>query len=505
MKPCAKKIIPAPLVRVEKNYDRTGSRQKIGSRFTLTVSGTLITCKGSPNSAGEFWTASGYPDEAFQTDVEERSPENSMQFLQRKMQALRHLFARDGQSFEVQPLDGTAPLRCYPTVQGIVFNEGIWYDRVDYTITLEADEIYGFDTEFSKDTEDSETNQDFFKDAEGNNLYLSDVNESWAIETLEEGEDENNPYTYRLTHQIGATGKKAYDGDGLVDEPWVQARKWVVPRLGVDAAYVNATPGIELSGMSAFNHIKQENIDETAGTYSVTENWILAKTNAREDFTVSITTSTESPYTNVRIEGEVIGLETRNAFGTTITESKWTAALARYTSLTGGTILTRAQSYSGITLNITALSNSVGKNPITGRISYSFEYDNRPSNCISGAISERITIQDNNAADVFALIPVIGRAAGPVLQNMGTITETRRTISIEVLVTPPTQCYNTALGVAQVMAAAPTTAVDVIIAAFRENLTSSYNQVFKERDDPSWEPKTGRYSRNVTWVFQNCP
>ena len=500
----SKKIIPAPFVRIEKNYDRTQSRQKIGSRFTLTVTGTLVTCKGSPNSAGEFWTAGGYPNDAFQLDVEQVSADNQMQFLQRKMQALRYLFAQDGKSFEIQPFDATAPLRCYPTVQNITFNEGQWVDRVDYTITLEADEIFGFDTAFSKDTEDFEWNDDYFRDADNNHLYLSEVNESWSIETVEEAENEDNPYTYRLSHTVNATGKKAYDSDGLVSAAHEQAKLWVLPRLGVDAAYVNGTDGLGLSGMSAFNHVKQENEDEQAGTYSVTETWILAKGSVREDFNISISTSLESPYTNVRIEGEIIGLEVRNSADVIVT-SKWTNAYAKYLTLIAGTMLTRAQTYSGITLNTTALSNSVGENPVTGRISYTYEYDNRPSNCISGAISEKITISDNNAGDVIAIIPVIGRAAGPVLQNMSTVTETRRTVSIEVLVTPPDTCYNTANNVATVMAAAPTTAVATIINAFAANLQASYNQVFREQDNPTWEPRTGRYSRTVTWVFQNCP
>lgn len=500
----SKKIIPAPLVRIEKTYDRTQSRQKVGSRFTVTLTGTLVTCKGSPNSAGEFWTDSGYPDQAFQTDVEELDSTNQMQFLQRKMQALRYLFAQDGKSFEVQPLDGTAPLRCYPTVQNISFNEGAWVDRVDYTIVLEADELFGFDTEHSKDTEDYEWNDDYFRDSNGNHLYLSEVNESWSIETVEEGENESNPYTYRLTHTLSAVGKKAYDGDGLVSAPHEQARAWVIPRLGVDTAYVNSTQGLGLSGMSAFNHVKQENVDESSGSYAVTETWILAKGSVREDFNITISTTIESPYTNVRIEGEIIGLETRDVNGN-ITTSKFAAADAKYTTLLAGTMLTRAQTYSGVVLNTTVLSNSVGKNPVSGRINYTFEYDTRPSNCISGAISERITISDSNAADVIAIIPVIGRAAGPVLQNMSTITETRRTVNVEVLVAPQSYCYTTAGGVAQVMGAAPSAAVAVVINAFAAELISNYNQVYKERDEPVWEPKSGRYSRNVTWVFQNCP
>jgi hypothetical protein len=499
----SKKIIPAPLVRVEKNYNRTQSGQKVGSTFTLTITGTLVTCNGSPNSAGEFWTLAGYPDALFQSNVEEGNSVNQMQFLIRKMQALRDLFSQDGKSFEVQPLDGTAPMRCYPRVQNISFNEGVWVNRVDYTITLEADELFGIDTDFMKDEEDFEHDQDFFKGADNEKLYLSDVSESWTIETNEEPENENNPYTFRLSHSLSATGKKAYNGDGLVSEAWEQAKRWVVPRLGVDGAFVNGTPGMNLSGMTAFNHVKQENIDKTNGTYGVTETWILSKGNFREDFNISISSSSESPFANVKLEGEIIGLETRNA-ADVITTSRWSAAQTRYLALHPTGFYNRAQLYSGITLNTVLLSSSVAENPVTGRINYTFEYDNRPSNCIAGAISEKVVVQDTNPADVFAIIQVIGRGTGPVLQSMGTVTERRRTVSVEALFAPVSTCFTTVNGVASLMGSSPYTAVDAVFAAFRAQLAQGYNQVFTERDEPSWEPKTGRYSRSVTWVYQNC-
>lgn len=503
-----KKIIPAPLVSIEKSYDRTGDSTKVGSRFSLTLTGTLVTCKGSPNSGGEFWTGSGYPDAAFQTDFEEMLDTNQrMKFLAGKMQSLRHLFSQDGLSFEIQPLDGSSPIKCYPRVTNISFADGVWVDRVDYTITLEADELFGINNDSITDAEDFNNNQDFFKDDEGNKLYLADVSENWQLELVDgEGENPDNPYTFRLTHSLSATGKKAYDDNGLVSPAWEQAKRWVTPRLGLDAAFVNGTSALGLSSMLGFNHIRNETSDELSGVYSVTETWVLAKGNSREDFTVSTQTSTESGLTTVSIEGEVIGLDTRDS-SYVITESKWTAALAKFNSISTGavpTIFTRAQSYSGITLNSTLLSSSIGRNPISGRISYTYSYDTRPTTCITGALSETITISDRNPTDVFASIPVIGRALGPVLQDMGTISERSRSVSIEVNMTPPSICPNSAANVAALMAASPASAVATIIEAFEADLEANYSQVFKTEDSPTWVPRNGRYSRTVGWVFQNC-
>lgn len=505
----SKKIIPTPLVSVEKNYERTGDNHKIGSKFTIIVKGS-VTCNGSPNSQGEFYTGSGYPPSTFQDDAEILTSVTQRQkFLQAKTQAIRQLFAQDGLSFEVQPWDGSAPMKCYPRVQNISFSEGIWYDKIDYTITLEADEMYGLNTNFMSDAEDAAANQDFFKDAAGNKLYLSEVSESWQLEMVDnEPENIDNPYTFRLTHNIGATGKRTYNDSGLVSEGWQQAKRWVTPRLGIDNAIFNdGTNALALSGMTGFNHMRQENTDELSGSYSVQENWIVTKENTREDFTISTQTSVETGLTTVNIEGEVIGLDTRNS-SFTITQTKWDAASTKFATLIAGSpaniIFTRAQNYSGVVLNSTALGSSIGKNPLTGRITYSYQYDTRPSTCITGALSETITITDRNPTDVFAIIPVIGRALGPVLQDMGTVTERKRTVSIEVNVVPISTCPTSAAGVAAIMSSSPATSVDVVISSFEADLEANYSQVFKEEDAPSWTPRNGRYSRTVTWTFQNC-
>lgn len=509
----SKKIVPAPFVSIQKNYDRASDGHKVGSRFTIVVKGTMLACKGSPNSEGVFYTGSGYPPDSFETDPLVNSADKRLKSLEAKMQAMRTLFARDGKSFEIQPYDGSAPLKCYPRVQGIEFEDGerngFWYDYVKYTVTLEADEMFGLNTADNSGAEDAQYNEDYFKDSSGVKLFLQDVSENWSLEVMDDSpENDTNPYTYRLTHTVNAKGKRTYDDTGLVSEAWQQAKRWVTTRLGLDTAYYIGTDGIQApADILAFNHIRQEATDKFEGTYSVTENWILAKGNTREDFTVSTETSTETNLTTVSIEGEVIGMDSRDT-SYAITTSKWTAALAKFTSLTSGvtnTIFTRAQTYSGASLNTTPLRSSSGRNPVTGRISYNYSYDTRPTNCISGALSERIEIDDTLTSDVFASIPIIGRLAGPLLQDMNTVTELKRTVHVEVVMPVATGCFTSIAGVTALMSAAPTSQVQTVFDAFRGDLALTYNQIFEDRGQPHWEPRTGRYSRSVTWTFQNCP
>ena len=43
-----------------------------------------------------------------------------------------------------------------------------------------------------------------------------------------------------------------------------------------------------------------------------------------------------------------------------------------------------------------------------------------------------------------------------------------------------------------------------MLCAFQTGLTDAYGQVFKVQDSENWNPKTGRYSRNVEWTYQDC-
>lgn len=485
-----KSIIPAPFVTIDKEYQKSGDGKHIGTRFSVVLRGTLVAQKGSPDKSKNFHTASGYPaDDSFTDEANQYHTS-----ILRKQEALRELFANEGQILEFVPWDGSASVKCYPRVSGMTFEEGNWHNVSTYTVTLEADEILGL-----PGGED-----DFL--VEGENLYISEADESWSLEFNDQPQGVDLPYSFRLTHNVSATGKRHYDATGVVSEAWVQAKKWVAARLGIDNSFLHTTEALQLTGdYGAFNHTRTENTNELTGNYAVTETWLVSKTDYLEDFTVSVRTSAESSLTTVGIEGSITGLEVRSSGFGTVVQTKWDNAEEQWNSLvSGGTLLTRAQSYSGITLNTDPLTSNVSRNPVTGVISYNYEYDNRPSNCIAGARSETITIDDQNPADVFARIGVIGREKGPVLQAINTVTESKRTISIEVIMDPATGCPTNADAVEIYLAQAPTSAVNNILTAFENDLISKNTQVFVENDSVNWLPKSGRYSRTKTWVYQNC-
>ncbi len=170
-------------------------------------------------------------------------------------------------------------------------------------------------------------------------------------------------------------------------------------------------------------------------------------------------------------------------------------------------------------LNPIPISTSETFDPKKGSISYSYEFSNKLS-AISGAISESVTVNDTGPTDVLAEVFVLGRQLGPVLQNLGAKTTTTRDVNIDLTVMPPTgfngffmtqtacplyksgSIYN--LVSAMVSGLRPFGARDNSVFPGGSRASLNRGQVFVRRDDESWNPSEGRYSRSISWAYQQC-
>ncbi len=325
------------------------------------------------------------------------------------------------------------------------------------------------------------------------------------------------PYFGRLTHNVSA---RAVRNTASINNPgWKIAESYVLGLIGVDSQHYEGSGVINLPSGSPFNHMRTRQVDEINGSYSVSESWVILDSgaaltdlagNATEDFTATVRKSLESDFTTVSVEGSIQGLEIRD-YGSVVgdfstTTNKYDNA-SLYWSNISSRLLPRAQSIAeGVAnrnLNQTALNFSVGHSPPQGTISYAYDYDDRPSNCITGSLSEIITMTDNNPADVFAQLTVLGRPAGPVLQAIGTKTLRTRDLNIEVVMAPSTGCtYSLLYGSTSTN---PREQVkDNLLCPMEQEISGSQDQVFVQNDTETWNPKTGRYSRSVTWAFMEC-
>jgi hypothetical protein len=168
-------------------------------------------------------------------------------------------------------------------------------------------------------------------------------------------------------------------------------------------------------------------------------------------------------------------------------------------------------------LNTIPVSTTEGHDPIKGLINYNYEFNNQ-YRAISGVISENINITHDAPADNIAETTVLGRYLGPIIQSIGR-TNARKSITIDIVVQPPqsvigsipnsTLCpvgLNTDLrNYIQdlIDGHAPFYPRDVSVFGGSAR-TAQVGTVFVQSDQETWNPTEGRFSKTVSWIYQQC-
>lgn len=510
-------LIPAPFVTLKKNQNVSEGGTKFGVNYLLTLDGKIDVNKGSPNGSGHMWLSiTGYPDD------QPKEVDEWLSTIIRKQEAIRTLFAPLGRPFQIYGYDyvsGDLPaLLCYPRKIDIEFKRGqqtSWTNLCDYSVNIETDQVSINGEMISEDV-----------DSSGYNINKAD--ETWSIEP-----DENHR-VYRLNHKISAQGKPTYGPSGIATSAWENARAYVVDHLGLDTTQLIATGVLNAGTLKAYNYLRTQNTNELVGTFDVSESWLGYDSGglwspsgaAIEEFDVDVRTSNDR-RTTVTIKGTIKGLEERDNQTYDLLTDKFTNAKIKYDLLNAQNVLyqrcqnvvsgpmnmvsgirggwpNETQPPSGIygyftdwevELNTMYLEDFVGINEINGIISYSRSFDDRPYNLVSGSISEVISVTYDNPNDVFVMIPIPGRAAGPIPQDMETITESKVNLSIEVV-----------MPASSIKRINDTTLLNSVIrpciAGFIAANTPSASFVKKASDKESFAVTTGRYSRQVSFTYQ---
>jgi len=275
----------------------------------------------------------------------------------------------------------------YPRVENLSIQEGVWADRSQYTFTLSWDEAL-------------------------NSSNIVDFSENWDYT---ENEDRRS---VSLTHNMSAVGlNTATSGNNALSN----AKTFVNARTGSSFQQASHPAFVAVSGSNtAYENLRTESLDTTAGSYSVTENFTLAS--GAYTHTQNATLSTSDGISEVSLQGEIQGLG-RGDGAYTSALSGWdneiSSALASdasgvYSSLGGGATLYTA----------TPASESISKNAFAGTLGYSYSYtDSADENIPSGVASFDINISDQQPTTLMASLPVFGRTLGNVVQDIGTSTE----------------------------------------------------------------------------------
>lgn len=559
--PCT--IRPTPFIQISEQVLKN-KEGNFGVTYSITLTGTLLADHGTPyalnpatNAPFDFFEASHVPSEfvgpygLFDKEPISSRPKPWRQQCQNKnasamlskQRALRALFAKDGQRVELSDIfdNAGATIVCYPRVTSIDFTEGPYVTTCQYTIVLEADlllrENTGNDEDAYVDLEGTYANSGDLRttntelqqllDSSGT-FFVEDYNEEWNLEADDQqGETLDNPRSYRISHSLNATGKTVYNYNGEIDKPaWQQARDFVHTRLSTNpnGTYPNVVGNMGsgtinlVDSYGGYNHVRTEQINQTAGTYSVTENWLLSSGTSLETYSMTTATATADPFVTVSIDGTIRGLSqiSPSGFGdpkASAASGAYANALQKYNSVSNSgqfgissDVYKRANNLVAVQLNSQPVSTSLGVNQYTGEITYNLSFNNRPLNIVSGVISEDIQINDTYPGDVFAVIPVLGRPTGPILQYLGGRTEYKRDISINLVMDytkiPYGSGRNTLLLKKPSMVEPTASQLAELLGELSPANEPGIRKYFISPPSESWTPKDGSYSFNISFTYE---
>jgi hypothetical protein len=493
---------PKPLFRITSEPMKTPDGTGYGMMYNISVFGDLLLTTADERSSGIVGVFA-------------------------KVEALKDALDGDGKFLQIE-CGGTAVIDGYPTIEDFAINNESdnYTSRASYTIEFKTPA-----TVYTADNNVDPFNSSLFPP------YIERAEESWDVEFQDErlpfdwdveGTTEKFGYKVAVTHTVDVTARITYTGHQVFRTPWQDARDYAITRLGFDNESVNLTGILGLPGggyftqTDVYNHFRRVSTDETNGTISIVETFVVSPSganslpnNAIETFDIS--TTQRDGIVSVSIQGEIEGLSSISYVGDggsntdfIVTGTPYAAASGYFNTIKSRIYGRASQVYSGLaddcaysrSLNPIARVRTIGTNVIDGIISYNYEYDTSTQGCITGdcILSQNISINDQLSNDLFASHIILGRATGPILQDLGTVSARVRTVNIELVTLPPTGC-STVSGMYEPI---PTGAIQSFIDTISGDLIDNYDQVFISENNQNWNFTAGRYTKSVGFTYNTC-
>lgn len=389
-----KKLIPAPLVNINKQMVLNDDGSPLSQVYRIVAQGTLLPNKGSPTSLG-FYIGEGEPsDESFTTDDEKFNAITS------KQEYLKELVACTGNRV-VYGAAGYQPIEFYPLPGNVSFEPGPWVILSNYSIEWEAP--------FINKSETSDDEKAYVSGTYG--LGLRSVADDYSIREKDDGSR-----ILEITRTTSATARTNYYASGImlgsgisVAESWRNAQFWVTNRINnvPFASGLSSQFNISPTGTS-YNYVREETINQFAGSYSLSQRYIYHTGNSFDNRTVtrSITRNKSGnggpTVTVITVNGTITGLSpTGNS-----PSGKYANALAYWQSISGGlgvvvgaygydsnTTTTEDQINGTLGYNVVFINNSGTTYKHDYNVTYTLPDDNYATATINGTI-EGITNDD---------------------------------------------------------------------------------------------------------------
>ena len=505
---------PMPRYSINRENLSTGDGTFMGTKFTINVTGTAlinsvdnnqdITIKGQRQSRvmGEALTS---------------------------LQMLREEFPNQGTGkLEISAYGGLPNIITFNDAKLLSVDlpeqteESAGVQTLEYSFVFEAYE------EASQNTNTGSSGSPVKPD-----YKLSSVDESWELSEndaffyeFDIPTKENNTLrkTYTLTHTVSATGLKKYSSPGVIDtdgEAFRQAVLWVKTRLvsdprveitkdlmGDDTFFQSKFLPIEMNmpekpdelgfnlvggtpAYKAYNHTRSVSSDQSVGSYSVTDTWVISQ----ESF--ESTHSLEFNFEGgVSGEGAVVtanatfqGLSTIDySSGESSKTDKYAGALKAFGIIKplipdlAEQVYIDSQGEYALRKDF-KLNESVAHNKVAGTVTYSVTFNDYDPPKITDAVSENVSVNYNNdkgEQKLIAALQVIGRANGPIIQDIGTTPISSRTITVDAVMKRGSAKPD---GTAAIEPYRP------------------LGNVYLTTSTESWNPNTRAYNKSETWEY----
>jgi hypothetical protein len=296
--------------------------------------------------------------------------------------------------------------------------------------------------------------------------------------------------------------------------------------------------GISGVGTSALLVDRNIGINFAGGNTSVTDTYIGKPLSGPTGFTssgineglyidkydVNLEGSRESAIVTVTVDGEIEGLEAWNEGGVGLDRAKAGFGRSAFsgsgdtgpaTGASGRTegatsfynralaIYNEVPAYSStlLPLEVEPISQSVGYNISEATVTYSFTYSNRPMPCNEQALSESISLTKSKAIPVTASHLILGRAKGPIFQDIGTQTASTTDLTVEAFIVPNNLA---AVCTGDLTEGSPAEFYDQFITKVQQGISDEYETHYVTSDSETYDPIAGRYTRNISWVHTEC-
>ena len=504
-------IGPFPRYSISREDLVTGDGTYIGSKHTITITGTAV--------------------------IKEDDTQDMLTLGQRQMrvqgEGLTALHFNRG----AFPLHSNGKLTIAPyggLGNNIIFNDarmtGLELPEQNEDTAGVQNLEYSFTFEAHTETSAASSNTGAAPVPDAPDYKLSSAEESWELSPNEgqssfQGSDVSDNAkiykTWTLTHTLSATGLKKFNSGALLatdGEAWKQAVEYVGSRLVDDprdnitsdimnntqiksefnAFYMDKDGDTDNLGYNlhtdflAFNHVRTVSSDQGAGSYSVTDTWIISEQNqpVTHDIEVSLEVDQEAKGNVVTVNGTIQGLSTTNPINGN-KDDKYTNALTALDAVLGKSFDAANNVYQAAIpgspnpLRNVIKAKSVGHSKVSGSITFNVTYDDIPVTTV-GAIREEVNITYDNwdsSNQKVAIIGVIDNAGGPVIQDMGTTDEKKISISVDITMDQDHR----------------TTKPDGTTLALVYVSTDIINQ-FRQSKTETWNPFTGSYNLSLSWV-----